>query len=94
LFARVLGKPVKGVTDFPGSDIERENRALLDRQRQFRSAADVMTGAWMAFPVVDAIAGLICSSIRRSGSNCSMARAATAGLDQCGRKSNRRKGGP
>jgi hypothetical protein len=24
------------------SDIERENRALLDRQRQFRSAADVV----------------------------------------------------
>jgi hypothetical protein len=38
------------------SDIERENRALLDRQRQFRSAADAVTGAWMALPVVDAIA--------------------------------------
>jgi hypothetical protein len=38
------------------SDIERENRALLDRQRQFRDAADVVTDAWMAFPVVRAIA--------------------------------------
>lgn len=38
------------------SDIDRENRALLDRQRQFRDAADVVTDAWMAFPVVRAIA--------------------------------------
>ena len=38
------------------SDIERENCALLDRQRQFRSAADVVTDAWMAFLVVRAIA--------------------------------------
>jgi hypothetical protein len=38
------------------SDIERENRALLDRQRQFRGAADAVTDAWMAFPVVRAIA--------------------------------------
>jgi hypothetical protein len=38
------------------SDIELENRALLDRLRQFRSAADVVTDAWMAFSVVRAIA--------------------------------------
>jgi hypothetical protein len=40
------------------SDIERENRVLLERQRQFRGAADVATDAWMAFPVVRAIAAI------------------------------------
>jgi hypothetical protein len=39
-----------------GSDIERKNRAVLDRQRHFRAAADVVTDASMTFPVVRAIA--------------------------------------
>jgi hypothetical protein len=38
------------------SDIEQENRFLLERQRQFRAAADVIVEAWMAFPEVHAIA--------------------------------------
>jgi hypothetical protein len=36
--------------------IEAENRAMLERQRQFRVAADVITDAWMGFPEVQAIA--------------------------------------
>lgn len=36
--------------------IEEENRFLLERQRQFRRAADVIVDAWMAFPEVRAIA--------------------------------------
>ena len=36
--------------------IELENRHLLDRQREFRMAADVVTAAWMAFPEVAAVA--------------------------------------
>jgi len=36
--------------------IEEENRFLLQRQREFRIAADVVTEAWMAFPEVQAIA--------------------------------------
>lgn len=38
------------------SDIERENRSLLERQRQFRAAADGVTAAWMKSPDVRAIA--------------------------------------
>jgi hypothetical protein len=40
----------------PKGDIERENHSLLERQRQFRAAADVVVEAWMAFPEVRAIA--------------------------------------
>jgi hypothetical protein len=36
--------------------IEEQNRYLLERQRQFRIAADVVTGAWMRFAEVEAIA--------------------------------------
>ncbi len=32
--------------------IEEQNRYLLERQRQFRLAADVVTDAWMSFPEV------------------------------------------
>jgi hypothetical protein len=38
------------------SVIEEENRFILERQRQFRRAADVIADAWMAFPEVRAIA--------------------------------------
>ena len=38
------------------AEIEEENRLMLDRQRQFRVAADVVAEAWMAFPEVQAIA--------------------------------------
>lgn len=38
------------------AEIEEENRFLLERQRQFRRAADVATEAWMAFAEVQAIA--------------------------------------
>jgi hypothetical protein len=38
------------------AEIEQQNRYLLDRQRQFRIAADVVTEAWMAFPEVAAVA--------------------------------------
>jgi hypothetical protein len=38
------------------SEIERDNHFLLERQRQFRAAADVVAEAWMAFPEVHAIA--------------------------------------
>lgn len=38
------------------SDIERENQSLLERQRNFRAAADRVTEAWMQFPDVRAIA--------------------------------------
>ena len=38
------------------SDIERENRSMLERQRQFRAAADKVTEAWMAYPEIHAIA--------------------------------------
>lgn len=38
------------------SEIEEQNRYLLERQRQFRVAADVVTEAWMAFPEIEAIA--------------------------------------
>jgi hypothetical protein len=40
------------------TEIEEENRFLLDRQRQFRIAADVVTDAWMPFPDVRAVAVL------------------------------------
>lgn len=36
--------------------IEEQNRVLLERQRQFRLAADIVTEAWMTFPEVWAIA--------------------------------------
>ena len=36
--------------------IDEQNRYLLERQRQFRQAADVVTQAWMTFPEVWAIA--------------------------------------
>ena len=36
--------------------IEEQNRFLLERQRQFRLAADVVVQAWMDFPEVWAVA--------------------------------------
>lgn len=36
--------------------IDEQNRILLDQQRQFRVAADVVTDAFMAFPEVQAVA--------------------------------------
>jgi hypothetical protein len=36
--------------------IEAENRLMLERQRQFRKAADVVIEAWMAFAEVRAVA--------------------------------------
>jgi hypothetical protein len=36
--------------------IDEQNRYMLERQRQFRMAADVVAEAWMAFPEVQAIA--------------------------------------
>ena len=36
--------------------IEEQNRYLLERQRHFRMAADVVCGAWMAFAEVQAVA--------------------------------------
>lgn len=38
------------------SKIEEQNRYLLERQRQFRVAADVVTEAWTAFPEIEAVA--------------------------------------
>ncbi|AZO21796.1 MULTISPECIES: hypothetical protein [unclassified Mesorhizobium] len=38
------------------SEIESQNRYLLERQRQFRIAADVVTRAWMTFSEIEAIA--------------------------------------
>ena len=38
------------------AEIEEQNRYLLERQRQFRLAADIVAQAWMAFPEVWAIA--------------------------------------
>jgi len=38
------------------SEIEGQNRYLLDRQRQFRLAADIVTDAWISFPEVHAVA--------------------------------------
>lgn len=38
------------------AEIEDQNRYLLDRQRQFRLAADVATDAWTAFPEIQAVA--------------------------------------
>ncbi|SFI13790.1 hypothetical protein SAMN05216304_1011048 [Bosea sp. OK403] len=38
------------------AEIEKQNRYLLERQRQFRLAADIVADAWMAFPEVWAIA--------------------------------------
>jgi hypothetical protein len=36
--------------------VDEQNRYMLERQRQFRMAADVVTKAWMAFAEVHAIA--------------------------------------
>src|SRR5688572_5145298 len=36
--------------------IDKQNRYLLERQRQFRLAADIVTQAWMSFSEVCAIA--------------------------------------
>ena len=38
------------------AEIDEQNRYLLERQRQFRLAADIVAEAWMAFPEVWAIA--------------------------------------
>lgn len=38
------------------AEIEEQNRYLLERQRQFRQAADIVADAWIAFPEVWAIA--------------------------------------
>ena len=38
------------------AEIEDQNRYLLDRQRQFRQAADIVAEAWAQFPEVRAIA--------------------------------------
>jgi hypothetical protein len=38
------------------AEIESQNQNLLKRQREFRIAADVVAGAWMAFPEIQAIA--------------------------------------
>lgn len=38
------------------AEIEEQNRCLLERQRQFRLAADIVAQAWMAFPEVWAVA--------------------------------------
>src|ERR1700676_3197048 len=38
------------------AEIEKQNHFLLQQQRQFRVAADVVTDAWMAFPEVVAVA--------------------------------------
>jgi len=38
------------------AEIEEQNRYLLERQRQFRLAADIVARAWMVFPEVWAIA--------------------------------------
>lgn len=38
------------------AEIDQQNRFLLQQQRQFRLAADVVTEAWMAFPDVQAVA--------------------------------------
>src|SRR6267378_1961412 len=38
------------------AEVESQNRYLLDRQRQFRLAADIVADAWMSFPEVCAIA--------------------------------------
>jgi hypothetical protein len=38
------------------AEIEAQNRFMLERQRQFRTAADLVTEAWMTFPEVRAVA--------------------------------------
>jgi hypothetical protein len=38
------------------AEIEDQNRYLVERQRQFRLAADIVTDAWMAFAEVQAVA--------------------------------------
>jgi hypothetical protein len=38
------------------AEIEAQNRFMLERQRQFRAAADLVTEAWMTFPEVRAVA--------------------------------------
>jgi hypothetical protein len=36
--------------------VEEQNRLMVERQRQFRMAADVVTDAWMRFAEVQAVA--------------------------------------
>jgi hypothetical protein len=38
------------------AEVEEQDRYLVERQRQFRLAADIVTDAWMAFPEIAAIA--------------------------------------
>ena len=38
------------------AEIDDQNRGLLERQREFRMAADVVADAWMGFPEVQGIA--------------------------------------
>ena len=38
------------------AEIEAQGRYLLERQRQFRVAADAVTDAWMDFPEVQSVA--------------------------------------
>jgi hypothetical protein len=38
------------------AEIESQNQLMLKRQREFRNAADIVTGAWMEFAEVQAIA--------------------------------------
>jgi hypothetical protein len=38
------------------AEVEEQNRLMLDRQRQFRVAADVVADAWMTFSEVQAVA--------------------------------------
>jgi hypothetical protein len=49
------------------ADIERENRLLLDRQRLFCRAADIVIAAWLPFPSVRAVAliGSVARPLRR-----------------------------
>lgn len=37
------------------AEIDDQNRHMLEQQRQFRKAADVMTDAWMTFAEVRAV---------------------------------------
>ncbi len=38
------------------AEIEEQNRYMVERQRQFRLAADIVTDSWMAFAEVQAVA--------------------------------------
>jgi hypothetical protein len=48
--------------------IEEENRYLLERQRQFRMAADLVTSAFAAFSEVQAIA--VIGSVGAESADC------------------------